>query len=68
MAQVKFEITVDIKGTYGDDSVLSREESDGGKTLKEALKDQMEQRFIEQSRVVRGDIQSLFVSSVVTDL
>lgn len=68
MAQVKFEITADIKGSYGDDSVLSREVSSGGQTQKEALKDFIETKLKENVNVLKGDIQSLFVSSVVTDL
>lgn len=68
MAQVKFEIIVDIKGNYGDDSVLDREESKDGITLKQALKNFIETKLKENSVVIRGDVQSNFVSSQVTDL
>lgn len=71
MAQVKFEIVVDIKGTYGDDTVLDRPmpvEGDANRTLKGLFKEELENRFKEQAKVIRGDIQSKLVSSTVTDL
>lgn len=68
MSQVKFEIVVDLQGTYGDDTALDRLESKDGITLKQALKNFIENRLKENSVVIRGDVHSIFVSSQVTDL
>jgi hypothetical protein len=71
MAKVKFEITVDLKGTDGNEDILDNllpTEAQPTRSVKDVFKDELEKGFIKQSSVAKGDIQSLFVSSVVTDL